>query len=216
MTWKLARSKPGRGRAEMQGSSVPLGRNHVSPSGGPLPSWALRIVLTFPPLTAPLRTGNEFNWEWLQSSTVLFPHDFTRVDHQMENSLNFTLEIDTPQFSRIKVVWLLAFKLKWRWSVFRFPDVGNPACRCRVTSLLGMSFCCCLTGCSVLLNARSSFRVASDFQEFLQRFDEVLVQSSKLGQMLWLRAFWSSPSFKEARDFQTEQRERERAAGSQF
>ncbi len=32
--------------------SVPLGRNHVSPSGGPLPSWALRIVLTFPP---PLR-----------------------------------------------------------------------------------------------------------------------------------------------------------------
>ncbi len=75
---------------------------------------------------------------------------------------------------------------------------------------LGMSFCCCLTGCSVLLNARSSFRVASDFQEFLQRFDEVLVQSSKLGQMLWLRAFWSSPSFKEARDFQVEQRERER------
>ncbi len=60
MTWKLARSKPGRGRAEMQGSSVPLGRNHVSPSGGPLPSWALRIVLTFPPLTAPLlvRTDN--------------------------------------------------------------------------------------------------------------------------------------------------------------
>ncbi len=54
MTWKLARSKPGRGRAEMQGSSVPLGRNHVSPSGGPLPSWALRIVLTFPPFTAPL------------------------------------------------------------------------------------------------------------------------------------------------------------------
>ncbi len=54
MTWKLARSKPGRGRAEMQGSSIPLGRNHVSPSGGPLPSWALRIVLTFPPLTAPL------------------------------------------------------------------------------------------------------------------------------------------------------------------
>ncbi len=57
MTWKLARSKPGRGRAEMQGSSVPLGRNHVSPSGGPLPSWALRIVLTFPPLTAPLATA---------------------------------------------------------------------------------------------------------------------------------------------------------------
>ncbi len=54
MTWKLARSKPGRGRAEMQGSSVPLGRNHVSPSGGPLPSWALRIILTFPPFTAPL------------------------------------------------------------------------------------------------------------------------------------------------------------------
>ncbi len=54
MTWKLARSKPGRGRAEMQGSSLPLGRNHVSPSGGPLPSWALRIVLTFPPFTAPL------------------------------------------------------------------------------------------------------------------------------------------------------------------
>ncbi len=49
MTWKLARSKPGRGRAEMQGSSIPLGRNHISPSGGPLPSWALRIVLTFPP-----------------------------------------------------------------------------------------------------------------------------------------------------------------------
>ncbi len=35
MTWKLARSKPGWGRAEMQGSSVPLGRNHVSPSGAP-------------------------------------------------------------------------------------------------------------------------------------------------------------------------------------
>ncbi len=60
MTWKLARSKPGRGRAEMQGSSVPLGRNHVSPSGGPLPSWALRIVLTFPPFTAPLRTAVHF------------------------------------------------------------------------------------------------------------------------------------------------------------
>ncbi len=60
MTWKLARSKPGRGRAEMQGSSVPLGRNHVSPSGGPLPSWALRIVLTFPPFTAPLCLHNNF------------------------------------------------------------------------------------------------------------------------------------------------------------
>ncbi len=61
MTWKLARSKPGRGRAEMQGSSVPLGRNHVSPSGGPLPSWALRIVLTFPPFTAPLSIGTVFD-----------------------------------------------------------------------------------------------------------------------------------------------------------
>ncbi len=49
MTWKLARSKPGRGRAEMQGSSVPLGRNHVSPSGAPSHRRALRIVLTFPP-----------------------------------------------------------------------------------------------------------------------------------------------------------------------
>ncbi len=61
MTWKLARSKPGRGRAEMQGSSVPLGRNHVSPSGGPLPSWALRIVLTFPPFTAPLPVRLTYN-----------------------------------------------------------------------------------------------------------------------------------------------------------
>ncbi len=43
---------------------------------------------------------------------------------------------------------------------------------------LGMSFCCCLVGCSVSFDARSSFRVASDFQEFLQRFDERLVQSS--------------------------------------
>ncbi len=49
MTWKLARSKPGRGRAEMQGSSVPLGRNHVSPSGAPSHRRALRIVLTPPP-----------------------------------------------------------------------------------------------------------------------------------------------------------------------
>ncbi len=57
MTWKLARSKPGRGRAEMQGSSVPLGRNHVSPSGAPSLRRALRIVLTFPPLTAPLSAG---------------------------------------------------------------------------------------------------------------------------------------------------------------
>ncbi len=32
----------------MQGSSVPLGRNHVSPSGAPH-RWALRIVLTSPP-----------------------------------------------------------------------------------------------------------------------------------------------------------------------
>ncbi len=63
MTWKLARLKPGRGRAEMQGSSVPLGRNHVSPSGGPLPSWALRIVLTFPPFTAPLDAAAEHCWE---------------------------------------------------------------------------------------------------------------------------------------------------------
>ncbi len=61
MTWKLARSKPGRGRAEMQGSSVPLGRNHVSPSGGPLPSWALRIILTFPPFTAPLPSDSRFS-----------------------------------------------------------------------------------------------------------------------------------------------------------
>ncbi len=37
------------GRAEMQGSSVPLGRNHVSPSGAPSHHRALRIVLTFPP-----------------------------------------------------------------------------------------------------------------------------------------------------------------------
>ncbi len=69
MTWKLARSKPGRGRAEMQGSSVPLGRNHVSPSGGPLPSWALRIVLTFPPFTAPLYTTIQrlYNQQWNES-----------------------------------------------------------------------------------------------------------------------------------------------------
>ncbi len=54
------------------------------------------------------------------------------------------------------------------------------------------------------------FRVASDFQEFLQRFDEVLVQSSKLGQVLWLRAFVGvAPSFKETRDFRAEQRESE-------
>ncbi len=40
----------------------------------------------------------------------------------------------------------------------------------------------------------------------------------KLGQMLWLRAFVGvAPSFKEARDFRAErERERERAAGSQF
>ncbi len=40
----------------MQGSSVPLSRNHISPSGAPSHRRALRIVLTFPPLTAPLRT----------------------------------------------------------------------------------------------------------------------------------------------------------------
>ncbi len=54
MTWKLARSKPGRGRAEMQGSSVTLGRNHVSPSGAPSHRRALRNRPNFPPLTAPL------------------------------------------------------------------------------------------------------------------------------------------------------------------
>ncbi len=59
MTWKLARSKPGRGRAEMQGSSVPLGRNHVSPSGAPSHRRALRIVLTSPP---PLRHPWVSNW----------------------------------------------------------------------------------------------------------------------------------------------------------
>ncbi len=31
--------------------------------------------------------------------------------------------------------------------------------------------------------------------------------------MLWLQAFRSSPSFKEARDFKAEQRERERESG---
>ncbi len=41
----------------MQGSSVPLGRNHASPSGAPSHRRALRIVLTPPPLTAPLHTG---------------------------------------------------------------------------------------------------------------------------------------------------------------
>ncbi len=35
------------GRAEMQGSIVPLGRNHVSPSGAPSHRRALRIVLAF-------------------------------------------------------------------------------------------------------------------------------------------------------------------------
>ncbi len=45
------------GWAEMQGSSVPLGRDHVSPSGAPSHCRALRIVLTFPPLTAPLPTA---------------------------------------------------------------------------------------------------------------------------------------------------------------
>ncbi len=85
MTWKLARSKPGRGRAEMQGSSVPLGRNHVSPSGGPLPSWALRIVLTFPPFTAPLpgavgshlccgARGAVVYWRWRECCTFTPPH----------------------------------------------------------------------------------------------------------------------------------------------
>ncbi len=40
------------------------------------------------------------NWEWLKYSTVLlFPHDFTRVDHQEENSSVFTLEMNTTRFS---------------------------------------------------------------------------------------------------------------------
>ncbi len=64
-----------------------------------------------------------------------------------------------------------------------------------------------------LFDTRSSFRVASGFRGFLQRFDCV-GSMFKLGQML--KAASSSgaaPSFKETRDFQAEQRA---AAGSQF
>ncbi len=81
MTWKLARSKPGRGRAEMQGSSVPLSRNHVSPSGGPLPSWALRIVLTFPPFTAPLTTVTDVRCTrcWLRLNKQIRTNQLTGI-----------------------------------------------------------------------------------------------------------------------------------------
>ncbi len=51
-----------------------------------------------------------------------------------------------------------------------------------------------------LFDAWSSFCVASDFQEFLQRFDEVLAQCSRLGQMLWLGAASRSAIFKQSRE----------------
>ncbi len=48
------------------------------------------------------------SWEWLKYSTVLlFPHDFTRVDHQEENSIILTLRDKIPHDL------ILAFKLKW-------------------------------------------------------------------------------------------------------
>ncbi len=53
--------------------------------------------------------------------------------------------------------------------------------------------------CSVLFDTQSSFRVASDFQGFLQRFDCV-GSMFKLGQMLKaVRSSGVAPSFKEAR-----------------
>ncbi len=139
---------------------------------------------------------------------LLFPHVFTRVDHQEENSSVFTLEINTTRFSRIKVVWLLAFKLKWRWSVFRFPDVGNPACRCRVTSLWGCpSVVACLLG--VVWRSKffsRSFRLSRVSSEIWRGCWFNLQNSARC---YGCEAFWSSPSFKEARDFRAEQRERE-------
>ncbi len=72
---------------------------------------------------------------------------------------------------------------------------------------LGMSFCCWLWAVMTLL---SSFRVASDFQGFLQRFDCV-GSMFKLGlDVKAASSFGVDPSFKESRDSSREQRERER------
>ncbi len=97
MTWKLARSKPGRGRAEMQGSSVPLGRNHVSPLGAPSHCRALRIVLTFPPLRRPCSqslVSYQENSMWLEETMwALHVMSHTRSDGSVKLWSHWTLSV---------------------------------------------------------------------------------------------------------------------------
>ncbi len=73
-------------RSEMQGSSVPLGRNHVSPSGAPSHRRALRIVLTFPPLTAPLTSA----------TTQRLPHLNLRSEAATASKVDYSLG-NTPR-----------------------------------------------------------------------------------------------------------------------
>ncbi len=107
------------------------------------------------------------NWEWLKYSTVLlFPHNFTCVDHQEENSIILTLRDKIPRDSAtLEVVWYLL--LSWNDAVWLEGITRVVAWRHSGDALLVV--------CSVLSDARSSslssFRVASDFQGFLQRFD---------------------------------------------
>ncbi len=132
----------------------------------------------------------------------------------MENSLNFTLEIDAPRFSRIKVIWLLAFKLKWRWSDFRFPDVeGIP--RVLVTwrhywgcPSVGLTGCSGVVRCLKFLSR--SFRLSRVSSEIWRSVGSIF----KLGQVLKAASFcWRSSEFQKKRAISEQNRQR---AGFRF
>ncbi len=125
------------------------------------------------------------NWEWLKYSTVLlFPHDFTRVDHQEENSIIITLR------DKIRPVQPLYRDFVW-YLLLSWNDAGGLK-ESRVSSSRDVTLGCPSGG---LLGAvwRSKF-----FLEFLSHSFRLSRVSSeiwlnvgsmfKLGQMLRLGA----------------------------
>ncbi len=151
------------------------------------------------------------SWEWLKYSTVLlFPHDFTRVDHQEENSIILTLRDKIPHDSAtLEVVWYLL--LSWNYAVWL---EGIP----RVLVAWRHS------GDALLLLLGAVWR-SKFFLEFLSRSFRL----SRVSSEIWLcwfnvqtrpdvkarSSFGVAPSFKKRAISSIGQRERARA-GSQY
>ncbi len=149
------------------------------------------------------------NWEWLKYSTVLlFPHDFTRVDHQEENSIIITLR---DKYHTIQPLYRDLFDTCLSWD-----DLcgSRESCASLRDVTLGMPFGCWLLGAVWRSKFFSrSFRLSRVSSEIWLSVGSMF----KLGQMLKAESSsGAAPSFKKRVIFKQSSRESERERGGRF